>query len=379
MRRPAPGRTAWIWGLLFLAAVLGACATQAASPRSACTLTQPADSTMGHDVPSGVTPFGDGIVATGARFTGSSGTGFSAFAGPDQGWTTMLVEAYGNRIVELDDVSATGHEAWAVGALTDVAPVAARWDGHTWVATTVVDPGPGEDGFAGVAAVSPNLVWAVGRHQDGIPFRTLIERWDGSAWHTVPSPNVGSTSNMLKAVAASGSGDAWAVGWSVQGGRYRTLAQHWNGTAWTIVPTPNGGAGDSLLSGVAVAGRDDVWAVGWTAREDDRTPLVLHWDGRAWNHVELPANAAHAALADVATTGGAVVAVGRLYGGPQPQPLVMRKDGESWDLTPFDVGPDPGWLTGAAIDRTGALWTVGTLMQGNNSAASLVLTGCDAG
>lgn len=367
---------------IFIAALAlvgaGACAPRAASPGSACTLTQPANSSIGHDVPTAVAPFGDGVVSIGSQFTGSSGSGFSAF-GSAGTWQPVVVGAYGNKIVTLDDVSTVGGEAWAVGAFTDVAPAATRWDGKTWVATAVADPGPGEDGFAGVAAVTPDLVWAVGRHQDGIPFRTLIERWDGTAWHPVPSANVGATSNMLKEVAADGPNDAWAVGWFVRGGRYQTLAEHWDGSTWSIVSTPNATSGDSLLSGVAVVHRNDVWAVGWTARGDARSPLALHWDGRSWKVVSLPSDAVHSALTDVVATPGGVVAVGRLYGGPQPQPFVMRETASGRELTPFDVGPDPGSLTGATVDAAGSLWAVGSVMQNNNSVVSLVLTGCAPG
>src|SRR5205823_5913477 len=85
----------------------------------------------------------------------------------------------------------------------------------------VADPGPGLDALAGVAGLTPRLAWAVGRHDDGVAYRTLIERWDGTTWQRVPSPNVGSEPNSLNDVAVIGPDDAWAVGWHVAGRRDR--------------------------------------------------------------------------------------------------------------------------------------------------------------
>ena len=90
---------------IFIAALAlvgaGACAPRAASPGSACTLTQPANSSIGHDVPTAVAPFGDGVVSIGSQFTGSSGSGFSAFGSVDAKRAPRLGEHTAEVIEEL--------------------------------------------------------------------------------------------------------------------------------------------------------------------------------------------------------------------------------------------------------------------------------------
>ena len=295
IRRPA----ALAVPLVLIALV--ACAPGATSAGSACQLTTVAGSDITKDVPSSAGALGHDVLMIGTRFQGSAGLALAAFSS-NGGWNAGVIAALGPHVIELDDVSTLGDQAWAVGALASSAPVAARWDGQNWISMPVRDPGPGEDGFSGVEALSPDLVWAVGRHQIGYGFQTLTERWDGRSWTDVPSPNVGDTSNMLKDVDATSPRDVWAVGWYVDRQHYRPLVEHWDGARWKLVPTPDVGTGDGFLSGVAAVGTGDVWAVGWTARGDSLQPLVEHWDGRTWSVVPGPAGAGHGALAAVAAT-----------------------------------------------------------------------------
>jgi hypothetical protein len=146
-----------------------------------------AGSDITKDVPSSAGALGQDVLMIGTRFQGSAGLALAAFSS-NGGWNAGVIAALGPHVIELDDVSTLGDQAWAVGALASSAPVAARWDGQTWISTPVRDPGPGEDGFSGVEALSPDLVWAVGRHQIGYGFRTLTERWDGRSWTACPEP-----------------------------------------------------------------------------------------------------------------------------------------------------------------------------------------------
>ena len=130
----------------------------------------------------------------------------------------------------MDDVSTDRAGAWAVGAWGNQHPVALRWNGRTWIPTKVEDPGPREDGLSGVATVSPDWVWAVGRHQVGSDFRTLVERWDGTSWVIATSPNNGATqNNYLLGVNCGSASDCWSVGYYVVGITYQTLVERWDG------------------------------------------------------------------------------------------------------------------------------------------------------
>jgi hypothetical protein len=360
---------------LVLIAVV-ACAPGATSAGSACQLTTVAGSDITKDVPSSAGALGQDVLMIGTRFQGSAGLALAAFSSNGD-WNAGVIAALGHHVIELDDVSTLGDQAWAVGALASSTPVAARWDGQNWISTPVRDPGPGEDGFSGVEALSPDLVWAVGRHQIGYGFQTLTERWDGRSWTAVPSPNVGETSNMLKDVHATSPTDVWAVGWYVDREHYRPLVEHWDGTRWKLVPTPDVGTGDGFLSGVAAVGTGDVWAVGWTARGDSLQPLVEHWDGRTWSVVPGPPGAEHGVLAAVAATSDGVVTVGRLLTTTQPQPLALVRVGDAWTTLSTDVSAE-AWLTGVTVDAAGAIWAVGTQFPGNTFAGSLAMTGCPA-
>ncbi|MDP9299450.1 MAG: hypothetical protein M3P43_00900, partial [Actinomycetota bacterium] len=342
----------------------------------ACQLTTLNGSVITKDVPSSAGALGQDVVMVGTRFEGSAGLALAAFSA-NGGWDPGVMTALGHHVIELDDVSTVGDQAWAVGALASSVPVAAHWDGQRWIPTPVHDPGPGEDGFSGVEAVSPDLVWAVGRHQIGYGFQTLTERWDGRSWTAVPSPNVGETSNMLKDVSATSPNDVWAVGWYVDRQHYRPLMEHWDGTRWRLVSTPDVRAGDGFLSGVAAIGARDAWAVGWTAQGDSLQPLVEHWDGRTWSLVPEPAGAEHAALMAVAQTTDGVVAVGRLQTTAQAQPLALIRVGDAWTTLSSDVS-GAAWFTGVTVDASGAVWAVGTQFPGNTFAESLVMTGCPA-
>jgi hypothetical protein len=353
-----------------------ACAPRDVVAGSACQLTQLNGSAIEKDVPSSAAPLGRDVVSVGTRFQGSAGTALAAFAS-DGTWDPKVIPAWQDHVVELDDVSTVDGSAWAVGALASSTPVAARWDGQAWTPVTVPDPGPGEDGFSGVTALSGDRAWAVGRHQTGYAFRTLIDRWDGAAWTAVPSPNVGSTSNMLKDVDAGGADDVWAVGWYVQARHYRPLVEHWDGTTWSLVTTPDPGPGDAFLSGVAAVGPRDAWAVGWTSRGGQLGPLIEHWDGRSWSLVEPPADVAHGALLSIAPAPTGVVMVGRSFPTAQPQPLALERIGSTWTTLTTPVA-DPAWFNGVTVDAAGAIWAVGTVFPADALAGSLVMTGCSA-
>jgi hypothetical protein len=320
-----------------------------------------------------VAPFGEGVVAVGSRFTGSAGGALEATVTADGTYDAHLLDLFGGRVVQLDDVTVDGAQAWAVGAVADFAPEAVHWDGSAWSAMPIADPGPDEDGLSGVSAASPSQIWAVGRHQVGKDFTPLIERSGGTSWSMVASPDAGSSS-MLQDVVAIGGGDAWAVGWSVTQQGYRPLIEHWNGSAWTIVPSPAPGV-DALLTGVAAAGPDDVWAVGRVGRGETTRPLVERWDGTRWSVVSPPDTGSSILLSVAATPDGIVVAGRRSSGQTEPEPVAALRVGESWTDIAMSVA-GPAWLNAITVDAVGRIWGVGASFPSNSVLSGLVVQGC---
>jgi hypothetical protein len=117
---------------------------------------------------------------------------------------------------ELDSISAdASDDAWAVGVDLGANPAALleHWDGTSW--SIVPGPDPGTDpGTTAVAAISPDLAWAVGGQGGGHygPHQTLAERWDGSAWTVVASESPGDLSDVAFAVTTVSPHIAWMAG-----------------------------------------------------------------------------------------------------------------------------------------------------------------------
>jgi len=102
-------------------------------------------------------------------------------------------------------------DAWAVGDAPASAPIylqplAMHWNGSSWTAArTPVLQNPAE--LRGVAAISPDVAWAVGTLDFTHP---LILRWDGTAWRLVAPPT---SDGYLDGIArVPGSHELWAVG-----------------------------------------------------------------------------------------------------------------------------------------------------------------------
>jgi hypothetical protein len=187
------------------------------------------------------------------------------------------------------------------------------------------DLGEGISTLSGLAALTPDDIWAVGTngstsdaiYPEGIidlGTTTLTLHWNGKEWTHVPSPNVLDLGNSLADVAALAPGDVWAVGstYSGEGGDQITL--HWDGNHWTLVPSPQGLAHNGTgLAALAPLSPRDVWGVGGS----NGFPYALHWDGALWTHV--PAS--------------------DWYDGPFPNPLnaaSISPDGDIWAVGGWD-------------------------------------------
>jgi hypothetical protein len=172
----------------------------------------------------------------------------------------------------LSTVAATSAtDIWAAGfSLTGAVghTLIEHWDGTAWSIVPSPNVGSIFSGLGGLTALSASSAWAVGSwtHSAG-QNETLVERWDGTSWSVVSSPNVAgvSQSNYLSGVAAPSPNNIWAVGGSVNA----TLVEHWDGTTWSIVPSRDQGSPSDLsaLAAVVAPSPTDIW-VGGT----DQTP-----------------------------------------------------------------------------------------------------------
>ncbi len=161
----------------------------------------------------------------------------------------------------------SSNDVWAVGTFdtTQPFPFAMHWDGIEWDAVAVPNVGTGANELLAVTALSSNDLWAVGSYSTGSGGsveHTLVEHWDGSHWSVVPSPDAGNEYNTLDGLAALSPNDVWAVGqYHNQFGNDHTLAEHWDGNSWSVVASPSG-VGTNWLLGVTALSYNDVWAVG---------------------------------------------------------------------------------------------------------------------
>jgi hypothetical protein len=211
------------------------------------------------------------------------GAAWSVVPSPNIGTNT-------NALWSLSAVSAG--DTWAVGLYrTDSGAyqtLVEHWDGTAWSIVPSPNPSLANTSLTSVSAATTGDAWAAGRYYNisGVS-QTLVEHWDGTAWSFVPSPNVGTGENNLWGVASISANNVWAVGRSAGGGNYQTLIEHWDGSAWQVVPSPNPGAFSNELSGIVAVSANDVWAVGDRADSPSQQPQTLaeHWDGTSWSPV----------------------------------------------------------------------------------------------
>ncbi|HYO49240.1 MAG TPA: S-layer homology domain-containing protein, partial [Chloroflexia bacterium] len=317
-------------------------------------------------------------------------------------WTVITSPNIGtlaNRLTGVDAISSG--DVWAVGMYNqgsdDAIPMGLHWNGTSWSSV----PMPGRTGFAdnifGVAAVSPNDVWAVGySFNDQGATRSLIEHWDGTSWSIATSPMIGS--DKLRGVSARAANDVWAVGES----NNQTLTLHWDGTRWAAVPSAN--VGPSFLTAVDIVSANDVWAVGLytiganTSRTftehfagplcvtatppatftPDRsatvTPTATPGCGASWNIVPSPNNStrnnylndvASLAANDAWAVGGYLPATGGA------QTLAQHWDGTSWSIV-ASLPPGQGsGFSGVAAVASNDVWAVGSY-QGVTQTVTLI-------
>ena len=281
-------------------------------------------------------------------------------------------------LLHVQAVSAT--DVWAVGktwpATTEVfSPLVEHSAGGTWSAVPTPALRSGSGLLAGVAAASPDDVWAVGSQFSGpadATAATLAEHWDGTAWQVVSSPDPGRYDNYLDSVTVVSPRDVWAVGTS-----YTTphgtvnLIEHWNGTRWSVVASPDAGIDDSLQS-VSAVSATDVWAVGDYFEDTGSGSLVLtltvHFDGKRWSIVASPSPTGDNSLAAVtAVAAGDAWAVGGSSGSAAG--LVEHWNGTRWQVAaePYRPG-NANYLYAISARAAPGVWAAGSF-AGNKTLA----------
>jgi len=186
----------------------------------------------------------------------------------------------GNQLLSVAAASASN--IWAVGNTQSKhgsSTLIEHWNGSQWSIVSSPNTQAVGNTLEGITAISGNNFWAVGSSytQYGYPSQTLIEHWNGSAWSIVSSPNApGSQNNDLLGVAAISGNNIWAVGrWDAGSQSYRTLIEHWNGSAWGIVSSPNGVSNPSALQAITrVPTLTSIWAVGFHFNSTLSEPLI---------------------------------------------------------------------------------------------------------
>lgn len=277
----------------------------------------------------------------------------------------------GSGDAQLMDVAAlSADDVWAVGYSKPTAarpqPLASQtlvmhWDGVKWRVARSPNPGRNENYLYSVTVIpGTRELWAVGLYGGSGEPQPLILRWDGVGWRQVPADIGGAFIHQVVAVSAD---DAWAVGtWRPYGMWGQPLVLHWDGVRWARSATPLPGTREHSLSGVVATSSSDVWAVGsYEAAEGaELRPLVLHWDGRSWQLESPPRTAPVNAVGLVAATPLELWTLGfqasaRATDGSF---LFQRRIFGNWLVTP---APDPG--QGAALADAASvgtqIWAVG--------------------
>jgi hypothetical protein len=266
------------------------------------------------------------------------------------------------------------NDVWAVGAYqssSSFRTFAERWDGSAWSDVQTPNAGTGDNGLVAVAALSSSDAWAVGYSNptSTAQTRTLIEHWDGTAWKVVSSESPGQLS-ALGGLAAESPNDVWAVGaYFNEAGNQQTLVERWNGKVWKVVSSPSPGSAYNGLSKLAVVTPKDIWAVGSSGNGNTSQTLVERWDGKIWQVIPSPnvTNAIYNSLAAiVAINANDLWAVGssESYDGYETSTLVERWLGSSWQIVASpDVGTHGSSLADVSALSANDLWSVGSYID----------------
>jgi hypothetical protein len=161
-----------------------------------------------------------------------------------------------------DLVPVSGESIWAVGGgehgSRGTSPAILHWTGNGWTPVRALPFGSANVrvslGLNAVSAAAADDVWAVGELTVG----PLVEHWNGRTWRRMPVPFSHwqarykmRENSWLRGVAALSPDNVWAVGFGIE---------HWNGKRWTRIELLTEEDGD--LFDIAAVSPTDIWAVG---------------------------------------------------------------------------------------------------------------------
>lgn len=259
-------------------------------------------------------------------------------------------------------------DIWAVGGYTSAGGsqqvLIERWNGRQWQLVPGQNPGANSNGLRAVTAISVNNVWAVGNYMDeqGV-IRTLAERWDGIKWNVIPTPDPSTSLNILTGVVALSSDNIWAIGNQMADtGINQTLIEHWNGARWSVVRSPNLPGRSNMLKSISALSVDDIWAVG-DAPDDlgQYVTLTMHWNGKHWSIVSSPSpGPTFSHLYGVAAISTHNIWAVGFYADQFWKSLVMHWDGSRWNVVDSpNPGTDSNVLGGITVVSPTNIWAVG--------------------
>ncbi len=179
--------------------------------------------------PTDVWVFGDSHVAP--------GTGTWHLHG--RTWTHLAFHGF-----LLDNASAISkNDVWGEGGTSFLAPVVARWNGHSWVRNTKLagalpTPSPNlELAISGIKATSDTSVWVrvleVKSNGTTRSDSYIVLHWTGSAWHRVGTTNAG---YYLPGAVRGGDGSLWSFLPADPSGQVPNGVRHLVHGHWVKVP-----------------------------------------------------------------------------------------------------------------------------------------------
>jgi hypothetical protein len=225
------------------------------------------------------------------------GANWNVFPTPNFG--TFQSELLSVSAISHNDVWAVGN---SYSLDEEIESYALHWDGSGWTRVIIPQLGGDKrraqtigddsdfDRFYWVEALAPNDIWIAGEAFRYSEFRqVLMLHWDGTEWARVPAPSPGYNQNIIAGMEALSPNDIWAVGYSKTDGELeKTVTLHWDGSTWTAVPSPNP-ARRNFLDDVTMVSANNVYAVGYDVDDIGETALLmLQWNGSTWAEVPIP-------------------------------------------------------------------------------------------
>jgi hypothetical protein len=208
------------------------------------------------------------------------------------------------------------------GVNVQAQPLAETWNGSSWSLVSAPNPrAENGSGFTATDCTGIDRCETVGFYDYGdVDQAATAYSWNGATWSAQDVVNPGGQSvNTLTSVGCTAANACASVG-SWTGDFPLSLAERWDGTSWVrqSIANPPAAVTDDL-AGVDCPGANLCVAVGsWANNGNDypSLPLTAEWDGTAWSltRAAVPAGA-NAALAAVSCPpAGACVAVGASEG-----------------------------------------------------------------